>query len=65
LEVIARPGSDTLIAEPKEYFGKVTIGNLVFPRYGKSGGARFPGPQNVDPELWRELQQKSRSGDWK
>lgn len=62
LKVVARPHPQLLVAEPEEYFGKVIYKKLVFPRYGKRGGARFPGPQNVPPDLWQELVRKARSG---
>lgn len=61
MKVIARPHPQVLVAEPEEYFGKVTYKKLVFPRYGKRGGARFPGRQQVDRELWAELLRKARS----
>jgi len=60
MKVIARPHPQVLVTEPEEYFGKVTYKKLVFPRYGKRGGARFPGRQRVEPELWAELLRKVR-----
>ncbi len=62
LKVIGRPHPEVLVAEPEEYFGKVVCQKLVFPRYGKRGGAKFPGPQTVDAALWQELLQKAHSG---
>lgn len=59
LRVVARPHPHVLIAEPEVYFGKVTFDKLVFPRYGKRGGALHPGPQQVDPELWAKLEQRA------
>jgi len=58
MKVTARPHPEILITEPEEYFGKVVYKKLVFPRYGKRGGARFPGPQTVPPSLWQELLRK-------
>lgn len=56
LRAVARPHPEIIVAEPEEYFGKVAYRRLVFPRYGKRvGGPRFPGPQRVDPEQWRQL----------
>jgi tRNA (mo5U34)-methyltransferase len=55
MKVTARPHPEILIAEPEEYFGKVVYKKLVFPRYGKRGGRRFPGPQRVVWSLWQEL----------
>ncbi len=56
LRAIARPHPEVIVAEPEEYFGKVTYRKLIFPRYGKrAGGPRFPGPQRIDPEQWRQL----------
>jgi tRNA (mo5U34)-methyltransferase len=55
LKVVARPDPQVLVAQPDIYFGKATYGNLVFPHFGKRGGAVHPGPQRVDPALWEEL----------
>lgn len=55
LQVIARPHSHVLIAEPERYLGKVSYEKLVFPRYGKKDGALHPGPQQVDSRLWSEF----------
>lgn len=59
LRVIARPHAHVLIGEPERHFGKVIFEKLVFPQYGKRDGARHPGPQEVDPELWRELSERA------
>ena len=61
LKVVARPHSQLIVAEPEEYFGKVTYKKLVFPRYGKRDGPRHPGPQRVPPALWQELLDKADS----
>jgi len=63
LQVAARPHPQLLVAEPEEYFGKVVYPKLVFPRYGKRGGARHPGPQHVDSALWEELLRRAKSGE--
>lgn len=55
MKVIGRPHAQLLIAEPENTFGKVVYEKLVFPQYGKPGGAMHPGPQRVDPELWAKL----------
>ena len=55
LKIVARPHQHILIAEPDRYFGTYVQGDLVFPKYGKRGGALQPGPQRVDPRLWSEL----------
>ena len=55
MKVIARPHDQLLVAEPEHYFGKVVHDKLVLPRFGKKGRAVHPGPQKVDPELWRRL----------
>jgi tRNA (mo5U34)-methyltransferase len=65
LKVVSRPHGEILVAEPEEYFGKVTYRKLVFPRYGKRSGARFPGRQSVDPALWNELLAKRDNKDRK
>lgn len=62
MKVAARPHPEVLITEPEEYFGKVIYKKLVFPRYGKRGGARFPGTQTVVPSLWQELLGKDSEG---
>jgi tRNA (mo5U34)-methyltransferase len=59
MKIIARPHPHVLVAEPEVYFGKVVYPKLVFPRYGKKGGALFPGPQHYDSALWDELIRKS------
>jgi len=59
LRVIARPHPHVLIAEPEHYFGKVVYEKMVFPRYGKRGGAIHPGPQQVDAGLWAELEARA------
>ena len=61
MKVIARPHAQLLVAEPEEYFGKVVHKKLVFPQYGKRGGARHPGLQRVPPNLWAELVRKAES----
>lgn len=58
MKVIARPHAQLLVAEPERPFGKAVYKKLVFPQYGKPGGAVHPGPQQVDPELWRKLLQQ-------
>ena len=55
MKVVGRPHSHVVIAEPERYLGKAEYGNLVFPRYGKSGHSLHPGKQQVDSELWAEL----------
>jgi tRNA (mo5U34)-methyltransferase len=56
MKVIARPHPQLIVAEPDQPLGKVVFNRkLVFPKYGKRGGAVHPGPQRVDPELWRKL----------
>lgn len=62
MRVTARPHPEVLVAEPEEYFGKAIYGKLVFPKYGKRGGARFPGGQTVTPSLWRELLRRDSEG---
>lgn len=61
LQVIACPHSEVIVAEPEVYLCKKKYRNLVFPRYGKRGRAFYPGPQRVDPKLWRELVSKAWS----
>jgi tRNA (mo5U34)-methyltransferase len=61
LRLIGRPHPQLFVAEPEVHFGKVTYKKLVFPRYGKRGGAKHPGPQRVDPALWAELLEKTKS----
>jgi tRNA (mo5U34)-methyltransferase len=58
MKITGRPHPEILVAEPEEYFGKVVHRKLVFPRYGKRGGAKFPGTQTVEPSLWQELLRK-------
>ena len=55
MKVIGRPHEQVLVAEPDRPLGKVVYERLVFPRYGKRSGAVHPGPQQVDPDLWRRL----------
>lgn len=55
MKVVARPHAQLLVAEPEHPFGKVVFKKMVFPQYGKRGGAVHPGPQKVDPALWQEL----------
>jgi len=56
MKVVARPHPQLIVAEPDQPPGKVVLDRkLVFPKYGKRGGAVHPGPQRVDPELWRKL----------
>jgi tRNA (mo5U34)-methyltransferase len=56
MKVVARPHPQLIVAEPDQPLGKVVFHRkLVFPKYGKRGGAVHPGPQRVDPELWRKL----------
>lgn len=56
MKVVARPHPQLIVAEPDQPLGKVVLDQkLVFPKYGKRGGAVHPGPQRVDPELWRKL----------
>ncbi|MGH3079753.1 MAG: class I SAM-dependent methyltransferase [Gaiellaceae bacterium] len=47
LRVVARPHPEMLVLEPMRHLGTARYRRLVFPRYGKSGGAIFPGsPRN-------------------
>lgn len=55
LKVVARPHKQLLVAKPEKPLGKVVYSKLVFPRYAKPGGPVHPGPQRVEPELWRKL----------
>jgi tRNA (mo5U34)-methyltransferase len=55
MKVLGRPHPQLLVAEPDRPFGKVVYSKLVFPHYGKPGGAVHPGPQRVDPDLWARL----------
>ena len=57
LKVVARPHAQLIVAEPERPLGKVVYPKLVFPQYAKPGGPVHPGPQRVDPELWRKLLQ--------
>jgi tRNA (mo5U34)-methyltransferase len=59
MQVIARPHSHVIVADPVSNPGKAIYGNLVFPRYGKAGEPTHPGPQKVDPALWAELCQRA------
>jgi tRNA (mo5U34)-methyltransferase len=60
MKVVARPHPEVFVAEPERYLGKVVYPKLVFPRYGKRGKALWPGPQQVEPELWADLLRKGR-----
>jgi tRNA (mo5U34)-methyltransferase len=55
MRVIARPHEQVMVAEPDRPRGKVIYQKLVFPEYGKPGGAVHPGPQTVEPTLWARL----------
>ena len=55
LRIIDRPHRQIIVAAPEIYFGKQVFPKLVFPRYGKRGGAVLPGPQRYDPEVWIEI----------
>lgn len=61
MQVVARPHPEVFVAEPEHYLGKVVYPKLVFPSYGKRGKALWPGPQQVEPELWAELLRKVES----
>ncbi|OFV98986.1 MAG: hypothetical protein A3F68_13400 [Acidobacteria bacterium RIFCSPLOWO2_12_FULL_54_10] len=61
MKVVARPHQQLVVAEPEENFGKVVYDKLVFPRYGKRGGPRHPGPQRIPADLWDELVKKASS----
>ena len=50
LRIIDRPHRQIIVVGPEIYFGKQVFPKLVFPRYGKRGGAVLPGPQRYDPE---------------
>lgn len=50
LRIVDRPHRQIIVADPEVYFGKQVYSKLVFPRYGKKGGAVLPGPQGYDPE---------------
>ncbi len=60
LKILDRPHPQVIVAEPEFHFGKVVYPKLVFPRYGKKGGALYPGAQQYEPELWEELIRRSR-----
>jgi hypothetical protein len=60
MKVVGRPHPHLLVAEPEIYFGKAVYPKLVFPKYGKKEGGRFPGPQTYDSELWNDLIRRSR-----
>ena len=60
LKILDRPHPQVIVAEPELHFGKVVYPKLVFPRYGKKGGALYPGAQQYEPELWEELIRRSR-----
>lgn len=55
LRIIDRPHRQIIVAAPETYFGKQVFPKLVFPRYGKRGGAVLPGPQRYDAEGWIEI----------
>ncbi len=55
LRIVAKPHPQVLVADPEDVPGKVVFDKLVFPRYGKPGGSRHPGPQRVDADLWAAL----------
>ena len=55
LEVVARPHAQLIVGRPDRPLGKTVYPKLVFPNYAKPGGPVHPGPQHVDPELWRRL----------
>ena len=59
LRVVGRPHSHVLIGEPEQHHGKVTVGSLVFPRYGKRGAALHPGQKMVDASLWSDLEKRA------
>jgi len=65
MKVVARPHPQLIVAEPDQPPGKVVFDRkLVFPKYGKRGGAVHPGPQRVDSELWRKLlAMRDKSGE--
>lgn len=52
LRVIDRPHPHIIIAAPEIYYGKEVFPKLVFPKYGKRGGAILPGSQRYDAEEW-------------
>jgi tRNA (mo5U34)-methyltransferase len=60
LKILDRPHPQVIVAEPELHFGKVVYPKLVFPRYGKKGGALYPGAQQYEPQLWEELIRRSR-----
>ena len=55
IEVVARPHTQMIVGRPERHLGKTVYSKLVFPNYAASGGPLHPGPQRVDPELWRRL----------
>ena len=57
LQIIDRPHPQIIVAVPEIYFGKQIFPKLVFPKYGKRGGAVLPGPQRYDPEEWIRISQ--------
>ena len=63
LKILDRPHPQVIVAEPELHFGKVVYSKLVFPRYGKRGGALYPGAQQYEPQLWEELIRRSRDGN--
>jgi tRNA (mo5U34)-methyltransferase len=60
LRVVARPHSHLIVAEPEHCLGKVVLGDLVFPRYGKGDGAVYPDSPAIDAGLWSALSGKAR-----
>lgn len=55
LKVLARPHAQLIVARPETPLGKTVYRKLVFPNYAKPGGTVHPGPQHVDPQLWKQL----------
>ena len=63
LRVAAHPHPEVVVADPAEQPGYARYRRLIFPRYGKSGHDRMPGPQRVDPTLWRRLLESVENRD--
>jgi len=61
LKIVARPSAEIIVAEPDRHLGKVVYDKLVFPRYGKPGEAVYPEQLQVDPALWRQLNEPKPS----
>ncbi len=55
LKIIDQPHRHIIVAAPETYYGKQVFPKLVFPKYGKRGGAILPGPQRYDAEEWVRL----------